>query len=361
MLVPPDQAAALDQAEAGMQSVGEHGGSPADTSNAQSPASGASQPAKDETPAMSRVDMARALKFSLPEDATDEQVDAAFTELQQYASLGRQFRQNPQQFSDWIKGGQASGEPTQPASQPAKAPEGGDPFAWPELDPQLANLCIIDPETGLARARHDGVPSHIVAQVNKYLYEREQLNEQFSKNPVKFTYERIKEPLIAQLREEIRQELASDRQRAEQEAFHDEISKKYYASDDKGNLLMDPKTGEFATSDWGRAYMTAIHTAVQMGATNELQMQKWAAQQADMLAKPAEKKAEAPTAPVKTAEQVRNEKNEAFLAGMNPSSSGYAASNPSVNEPINGMSSGDLDNFFVTKARAAGIYQDVFE
>ena len=314
----------------------------------------AGQPAEAAVPpasSMSRVEMARELGFDVADNATDEVIEQSLQEFQALARFGHQFKQNPQQFADYIQPAQPV---QQPATQPQTQPPAKDPFEWPTIDRNLLAMVTQDEETGVVRGKNEFVSPQVIQQVSQYLEKRAEYHEKFYENPVKYTFDRLKEPLLQEAREMLRQEMAQQQYETQRQAFEQEIGEKYYAQDDKGHYLVNPATGQYAASPWGTAYMQAMQGMQAAGSTDILKMERQAAKFADQItggAKPIGQQKSPPTPA-----QISEQKKESFLE-----SAGSGASNNRFAEhdgpPV--YTDEDLNQgFFMAAGRAAGLVVD---
>lgn len=315
----------------------------------------AAQETASESPAMSRAEMARALGFDIPEDADDDAVVGALGQWRDHASLGYRFKSNPQEFANYFQPAQQTQQPVQ---QPA--PATSDPWSslWVQKpDASYFAQVELDETTGTFKPKNSFVPPQVVQAVNDYAREITRREQEFWANPHKTIYEGIKQPLLEEAKALVRAELEQQRIAYEQEQLTSLIQDKGYAKDASGNLLVNPSTGEAALSPWGQAYSQALEVMRQAGATDAMKATRWAMEQADRAAA-SQPAVPAKQTPAPTPQQVSEQKKEAFLNGtsVNGRPSGFGSSG-SAYEP-NEMMNADLDNFFVTRARAQGLIAD---
>jgi hypothetical protein len=298
-----------------------------------------------------------------------------YQQLLPYAQLGYQMQPHLDKFQAWMNG---QGQPqAQPAAAPAApaAPQGfnlDEHFkkAWnlPDFDPSWEKLVQFNPQTGLYEGIAPGVPYNIVDGMNKYAMAYKSKQREFMQNPIKQTFEHIKDPILHEVREEIQRQYRTMQAQQENQQFEQQYAKHLYQTDAAGNIVINPMTGQPQPSGFGNRFFHHARALYESGVRDERTLRQYALDQAigevmrmqynQPAAPAAPAQPAAPPAAPPTPAQISQEKTSSFLqnamnrAGHTPSAAGAAAA-PS--EPVRFSSFGDLDGLFERAARQRGV------
>jgi hypothetical protein len=190
--------------------------------------------------------------------------------IMQNAREGMRYREHQTEFEEYMA---QRGQQVPPAAPQKKSWEA------PPLDPAWASHVRFDQESGRYVGR-DMLSSPVAVEgMNRRADWQRENNQKFWDNPYDFVYQGLEEKLSAREEELLKkweQRQEQQRVRGETEAWLRQNMGNFYALDQGGNPLVDPRTGLAVMTPTGQAFQGYAQQARQIGISHPLHVRDYA-------------------------------------------------------------------------------------